>query len=309
MFIPKAGCTSCGRCKLFDPAKSSTFSNRPGTRSGFTYATGVDSTSLPGGSESISGNWVTDSVGIGNIVSKNQNFILCPQYPEMMQDVPFDGVIGVGRVNATSTPNGQSWYWNLYYTGQLPGPEISFYYPAGKETGAEVTLGGTNPARYTGPIHFASLEATSQFVSQLTAVGINGKPYKSNLRSSAIFDTGTPGAAASDSTVSDIYSRISSKITKIPGGGGDWGAPCDVIDSIAADISFTVGSGSQSYTVTLPKSTFNMGPYKGSTTTCQAVFSSINGFGGDYLIGVALLKQYYTVWDGLNSKLGFAQLA
>lgn len=66
--------------------------------------------------------------------------------------------------------------------------------------------------------------------------------------------------------------------------------------------------------VTMPKQNFNLGEYPGQPGICQGPFvnsvepSYLPTGEGLWLIGSPLLKAYYTVWDGLNFRIGWAQL-
>lgn len=306
MFIANKNCTDCSKSRLFDSDRSSSFSDQPGNRDGFGYGTGVDSTPLPPGGEGVSGRYVTDRVGISGQYVNEQQFLLCDDYPEFMNDVPFDGVMGIGQRGISSLPSGQPWYWALYATGQLEGPEFSMYYPAGKEDGAEMTLGGTNPARYTGDIHRVDLIGDGNFVVRQPSLAINGKNFSPAAGRTTILDSGTAYFATDDQMVTAIYKSISPQIKKL--NQEAWGVACDIIESLAVSFTFTFGKGADIFNATMPKEAFNLGPYEGKPGICQTVFSSLSLGSKTFLIGAPLLKQYYTVWDGLNLKMGFAEL-
>lgn len=306
MFIANKNCSGAGRSRLFDPDQSSTFDQRPNKKQHFGYGTGVDSIPLQYDGEGSSGYIVTDTVGIAGYNVPEQQFLLCDEYPEFMSDVPFDGVMGIGMQGATGLPSGSPWYWALYASGQLDGPEFSLYYPEHEADGAEMTLGGTNPDRYTGSIHKVPLlDGSGNFVVGQPSMAINGKKLAGITNKYAILDSGTAYLAAPDSYTTAIYKAISPKIKKL--NHEAWGVSCDIIESLAVDLSFTFGSGSQTFTVTMPKEAFNLGPYQGMPGICQTVFSSVQ-LDGSFLLGAPLLKQYYTVWDGANNQMGFATL-
>ncbi|ATY62452.1 pregnancy-associated glyco 2 precursor [Cordyceps militaris] len=306
MFIANKNCTSPGHSRLFDASQSTTFDQQPDQRQRFGYGTGVDSTPLQYSGEGVGGVIVTDTVAIAGHAVAEQQFLLCDEYPEFMADVPFDGVMGIGVEGATGLPSGSPWYWALSASGQLDGPEFSLYYPAGKQDGAEMTLGGTNPDRYSGAVHKVKLYQTSNFVVDQPALAINGKPLAAAANQQAILDSGTAYFAGPNKTVAALYRAVSPKIKQL--NHEAWGVGCDIIESLAVDITFTFGSGADTFNATMPKEAFNLGPYEGKPGICQTVFSSIDDLGGSFLIGAPLLKQYYTVWDGHNLEMGFAEL-
>lgn len=303
MFIPSTSCTSCGKARLFDSSQSSTFSSSPGNPQSFSYATGVDSVSLPR-PEGVAGTIVTDRVDIANLTVPSQEFLLCDRYDEFLSDVPFDGVMGIGLVNNTGLPDGNPWYWQLYQSGQLESPVFALFYPPGKADGAEMTLGGVNPARYTGDITYIPLAGgAQQFQVDVQGTYVNGK--KAVIQpSSAILDSGTPNHTADKKSVTKFYAALSSQFKQLDN-GGSWGAPCDVVNSHAVDIAFEIGSGSSTFKMTTPKSAFNLGPYPGQPGMCQSVLSGLS-YGSSIIIGAPAIDRYYTVWDGYNYKMGFA---
>lgn len=303
MFIANKSCTDCSKSRLFKPDQSSSFSNQPGNPDGFNYATGVDSTPLPPGGEGVKGHYVTDRVGLAGHYVEEQQFLLCDDYPDFMNDVPFDGVMGIGPSGITDLPSGQPWYWALYASGQLESPEFSMYYPAGQRYGAEMTLGGTNPARYTGTIHRVDTIGNGNFIVRQPSMAINGKNFSLAANKNTILDSGTPYFAANDQLVSAIYTSISPLIKKLD--QESWGVSCDIVESLAASFTFTFGEGADLFNATMPKEAFNLGPYENMPGICQTVFISLSFGNTSLLIGAPLLKQYYTVWDG---KMGFAEL-
>ena len=135
---------------------------------------------------------------------------------------------------------------------------------------------------------------------------IAGKAFKSSTSSLSILDTGTPFLLTDRNNTAVLYGRILPQITEIDPLGA-WGAPCDLIDLIAVDLTFTFSG----INVTAPKESFNLGPYKDRKNTCQAVFSSAGplskpGQGPFFILDAPPLKQYYTVWDGWHGQIGFS---
>ncbi|XWW92926.1 hypothetical protein V2A60_000854 [Cordyceps javanica] len=305
MFIANKNCTNAGNSRLFDSTKSSTFDQQPNKPQAFGYDTGVDSIPLEHRGEGSSGFIVTDKVGIAGHAVDQQQFLLCNEYPDFMADVPFDGVMGISIEGDTGLPSGSPWYWALYNSGQLEGPEFSLYYPAHQEDGAEMTLGGSNPERYTGDIHKVKLSQIDHFTVPQPSMAINGKPLEIAANRQTIFDSGTAYFAGPSDVVTEFYKTVSPKIKQL--NQEAWGVECDIIDSLAVDITFTLGSGAETFNATMPKEAFNLGPYEGKPGICQTVFSTLD-YQGFFLIGAPLLKQYYTVWDGHNLEMGFAEL-
>lgn len=223
---------------------------------------------------------------------------------------------------------GQSWYWNLVDSGQLDSPLYSFYIPPGDIDGGEVTLGGVDDTKYEGDLEWTGCDTVASklfgaYILDQSAIysdgtllnnGTSNEPIPSGW---AILDTGTAFMQTPDyATAENIYAQISPNITQIDPAGA-WGAACDELDAIAPDLTFTLGKAAQAVNVTIPKEYFNLGEYPGQPGTCQALFNNPSagigsswffGDNAEWLVGSPLLKQYYTVWDGEDLRIGWGQL-
>src|SRR5690242_19852822 len=149
------------------------------------------------------------------------------------------------------------------------------------------------------------MDMSSIFINAQPAINAStGQPFKPAF---SVLDTGTAFIQAPDhDSARDIYAQISPQIQLIDPAGA-WGAPCAVLDAVAADLTFTFGPpGGHQSNFTVPKGFFNLGPYPGLNDTCQALFNSIPPPHRSYdyaenravwVIGSPLIKAYYTAWD------------
>lgn len=187
-------------------------------------------------------------------------------------------------------------------------------------------LGGTDPSKYTGKLTTIPLSSTinniGAWVLDNPAAYIDGAPILNSSNSNQpvgngiiLFDTGTPFLMTPDlPTATDLYAQISPDIYMLDD-LGSWGANCSILDAVAVEFTFTVGPPGGELNITLPKNQFNLGPYPGLDGVCQAVFEhwvepfidTADGNRPVWLIGVNLLKEYYTVWDGVAETMGFAK--
>lgn len=222
---------------------------------------------------------------------------------------------------------GTSWYWHLVEDGQLDSPYYSFYIPAGDIDGGELTLGGIDETKYEGEINWTDCDSDASedfgaYVIDQFAIYSDGELLNNGTGVTlpmgwAIMDTGTAFMQTPDyETAKNIYAQISSNITQIDPAGA-WGAPCDELEAVAPDLTFTMGTVDSPVNVTIPKAYFNLGEYPGLSGICQALFNNpSDGIGGSWfygdtaywLVGSPLIKQYYTVWDGQGLKIGWGQL-
>lgn len=144
-------------------------------------------------------------------------------------------------------------------------------------------------------------------------------PYPRSI--AQVLDSGTPSIMApSRDVAAAVYAQISPDIYQIDK-VGTWGASCEDMANIVAtgaEITFTLGWESNGMgtqlNVTIPSSVFNLGPYPNIPGVCQAVVNNwqdpvvYNNTMGLWVLGSPLLKNYYTAWDGLNQRVGFALL-
>ncbi|KAK8079322.1 pepsin A1 [Apiospora phragmitis] len=279
LLLPQSNCSNCGNHPLFDPGSSSSFSGSPGTTVNPLFSTGADSIPLSQ-PEGATCHVNTETVSIGELQVKNQSLLLCDSYAPVLSQQPIDGIIGLGLPHAGSV---KSWYWNLYDSGQLESPVFSFYTPAGNINGSELTLGGIDDSKYKGDLLYTNLnqEVPSGWVVDLQAVNFNlgdgalPRRFQAGVfeQGWALLDTGTAFIEAPDiHTAASMYAEISPQIRLIDPAGA-WGAPCSVLDEVAPQITFTLGAGSQSANVTLPKASFNLGEIPGQPGICQAWMS------------------------------------
>lgn len=325
--IPSSNCSTCTNLTLFDAGKSSTFSPLPGTDEQPIFTSGVDSIPLAQ-PEAPRCKSVHDTVSLsfGQLKVIEQNIALCDTYTDALEKSTISGIMGLGIGDPSL--NHSSWFSNLVEGGQVDSAVFSFYIPPGDLAGGQVTLGGVDESKVDGNIYWTSLSADATpdiftYVLDQSAIYADGKMINGNssnaseaLTSYALLDTGTAFMQAPDyNTAKSLYAKISPFITQIDPAGA-WGGPCSLIDTIAPDLTFTLGSGSEAVNVTIPKKQFNLGEYPGKPGICQAVFNNptqgnemaLDGV-GVWIVGSPLLKEYYTVWDAANLSIGWGQIA
>ncbi|KAH8674021.1 aspartic peptidase domain-containing protein [Xylariales sp. PMI_506] len=309
LLLPGINCTTtCTGHTLFDPSKSSTYSPLPGRRTETFYSTGVDSIPfiIPEGEAGVI---VHDKIGLGDLIVDSQGFILVDTSAAALNKMPVDGILGLGAPNVTGIGE-VPWYWNLYYSGQLASPVFAFYTPAGDINGAELTLGGIDETKYEGEIPYTKvLNDRGGFTLDQTGLYIDGAVF--SRTGIAILDTGTAFLQTPDyATAKKLYAAISPNITQIDKAGA-WGLPCDQIEAIAPEFTFTLGPAGSALNLTVPREAFNLGEYPGQPGICQTLFNNPLEFvsiGSVWLLGSPLLKQYYTVWDAINGEIGWGTL-
>lgn len=263
------------------------------------------------------------------------SLLLCYDEAPVLSSMPgIDGVLGLS-LNGSGT-----FQWALYEAGLVDSGIFGMYMPSGQVTGGQLTLGGVDETKFEGDLTWVSLNqdlATDhgQWVVDMETIFVNGKqlqvpdpsanssltnsvPYPQSLVQ--VLDTGTSFIMAPDkATAAALYAQISPQIFQIDT-VGTWGCSCEDMDIIvesAAELSFLLGYSNegQQFNLTLPSSVFNLGPYPGNPELCQA---AVNNWSdgvfykdtvGLWTLGSPLIKNYYTAWDGLILRVGFAPLS
>ena len=311
LIIPGNKCTTCGKDTLFNPTKSSTYKAGNGREQQSGFATGCKADPLPS-TAIVQGTSNSDTVSLGGATVKNFEFFLADVYSDAITEMPMDGILGF---SPTGAGRGGGWFWNLVDQGGVDEAIFSFHLNYDNDGGAagQVSLGGSDPSQYSGDLKQVDLdEETSQglWAIQLQGVTAGGKKVAGNTGSAAVLDTGTAYMQTPDEkTTAAIYAAISPDIKRI-NNLGVWGGPCSTMEKLQPELTFTVGNSGNTIDMTIPKTSFNLGPLPGQPNTCQGVFldPGRSGFDGSWIIGSPLIKAYYTVWDAGNLKWGIADL-
>ncbi|KAK7214833.1 hypothetical protein V2G26_002836 [Clonostachys chloroleuca] len=331
LVIAKKGCTTCGNYTVFDTSKSSTFSKVPGYPYQASYGTGGNAEPLAERAV-MNGTIVSDVVAINGVSVANQTFLLVDDYPKALGANPLgpniDGIFGLGPPGASvfsSEYNGTftTTFWNLVQSGELPEAVFSLYLNSGSGTSGEATLGGVDSSKYEGELTKVDINQTvtgaiGEWFIDTPRFYVDGKTIKNSNTSQefpaaiSLIDTGTAFIQAPDyQTAADIYAAISSEIKPLDD-LGVWGAPCDAMEKLAPELTFTIGSEEKKANVTMPKAAFNLGRHKSHPNICQAVIlhatEPLSETETVWVIGSPVLKGYYTVWDGKNMQLGLGSL-
>ncbi|KAF2717688.1 acid protease [Polychaeton citri CBS 116435] len=314
LLIGRVGCSGCSNHTLFDPSASSTFSHLPGINASVPFDTGATAEPLGSPAPAI-GKVVTDVVTVAGISISNQAFLLCDQFSPALDEVDLDGVFGLGLPGSTgldldSNVTIHHWLWTAAAAGEVPQPVYSLNLNEANRSvmEGELTLGGTDSSKYEGDIH-KIVHTPNFYLNHQLVTNVSGQPLVSNY---SVMDAGTAYIQAPDvASTEAIYSAISSDIVQIDALGA-WGASCEKMATLQPILTFTFGLGNQAINLTVPKENFNLGPYAKNSSYCQALILSpptpLEAPGSIWILGSPLLMGHYTVWDGGNFQLGFAEL-
>ncbi|KAI0672030.1 family A1 protease [Trametes maxima] len=269
------------------------------------------------GSGFVTGLEVTDSVTLGSGVTIENQPIGVALLSEGFSDV--DGILGLGPVDLTCgtlllgsdcLPTVTD---NAFNQGLIPQHLVGFSFePSSSLNNAngELTFGGVDPSKFTGPLNFVPITATSpasQFVGIDQSITFGSPIGQIILPSTAgITDTGT--------TLLLIASDAFATYQSLTGGVLDPNTGLLKItpDQFANLKSLFFHIGSNAFEFTPNAQIFPRALNSAIGGTDDAIYLVIadigtpSGEGFDFIDGMTFLERFYYVFDVANSRVGFA---
>ncbi|XP_036129392.1 pepsin B [Molossus molossus] len=293
LWVPSTYCQSqaCVKHNRFNPSLSSTFRNN-----GQTYT-------LSYGSGSLSVVLGYDTVTVQNIVVNNQEFGLSesePNNPFYYSD--FDGILGMAYPNMAvgSAPTVMQ---GMLQQGQLTAPVFSFYFSRQPtyQYGGELILGGVDSRLYSGQIVWAPVtqELYWQIAIQEFAIGNQATGWCSQ-GCQAIVDTGTFLLAVPQQYMGSLLQATGAQQAQ----NGDFVVNCNSVQSLPV-VTFII-SGSQ---FPLPPSAYVLNNNGYCRLGVEATYLPSPNGQPLWILGDVFLKEYYSVYDMANNRVGFASSA
>jgi cathepsin D len=163
LFLPGENCDStCSGHTPYNPAASSTSTDLGKT---FSLQYGDGST--------VTGEEFTDTVSIAGLTATNQTLGAATQYSSGFESAnfPADGLMGMG-FQSISEYNAPPVFQSLVAAGQTDSPVFAMKLSA---SGAELTLGGTNSALFTGDITFVPVTQQGYWQTTFDALNVAGQ--------------------------------------------------------------------------------------------------------------------------------------
>ncbi|TGO38703.1 hypothetical protein BHYA_0069g00230 [Botrytis hyacinthi] len=278
-------------------------------------STGVASggtVSVSYGSGSFSGREYTDVVSFGGLTVESQSIGAATSSSGFST---VDGILGVGPVDLTQdTVSGLStvptFMDNLLSQGSISSEVLGVYFKPesgsdNDDTNGELTLGGVDRTKFTGPLTYFPT-ATSGQASSYWGINIAGFTYGSTTLGGAatgIVDTGT--------TLIYIPTAAYNRFLTATGGRTESASGLSVFTTKPTS-NFSIKFGATTYTLTPAQYLVPTAQYSTFGLTSGKYYSWINDGGSSgvtTIIGQKFLEQYYSVFDTSNSRIGFATAA
>ncbi|KAJ5287601.1 hypothetical protein N7478_003287 [Penicillium angulare] len=288
LWVPSSGCNSiaCFLHSTYDSSSSSTY-EKNGTDFEIRY-----------GSGSLSGFVSQDTLQIGDLKVKNQDFAEAISEPGLAFAFGrFDGILGLGydtiSVNKMVPP-----FYNMLNQGLLDEPLFAFYLGDSTKEGddSEVTFGGVDKSHYTGEITTIPLRRKAYWEVELNAIKL-GEESAELDNTGVILDTGT-SLIALPSTLAELLNK---QIGATKGFTGQYSVECDKRDSLP-DLTFTLSG--HDFTIT---------PFDYILEVSGSCISTFMGMdmpepvGPLAILGDAFLRKYYSIYDLGNNSVGLAK--
>lgn len=281
LWVPSVSCTSpaCGKHSKFSRSASSTF--QAGTKTFYiSYNSGY-----------AAGSTGYDLVKISNLAVKHQVFGLTERESDFLAFVPWDGILGLA-FPGLSHEGGTPIFDNMWNQGKLPQNMFSMYLSSSVE-GSALILGGTDSSYYTGSIKWIPVYQASNFWNILIkSITINGNTVACSGSCKATVDSGTSFIMGPDKDINNINGWLGSYTDQY----GEPLVSCSTTD-LLPDVVFNING----YSFTLPPSAY----------VIKSASKCITGFASEqdttWILGEVFMRQFYSVFDISNNRVGFAQ--
>lgn len=185
LWVPSSKCYFSVACFFHSKYKSSHSS---------TYKKNGKSAAIQYGTGSISGFFSQDSVQLGSLIVKDQDFIEATKEPGItFLAAKFDGILGLG-FQEISVGNAVPVWYNMVNQGLVKDPVFSFWFNrnSDEDEGGELVFGGVDPKHYKGEHTYVPVTQKGYWQFDMGDVLIGGESTGfCSSGCSAIADSGT----------------------------------------------------------------------------------------------------------------------
>ncbi|XP_039392751.1 gastricsin-like [Mauremys reevesii] len=293
LWVPSTYCQSqaCSNHARFNPSQSSTYSSN-----GQTF-------SLQYGSGSLTGFFGYDTMKLQNIAVTNQEFGLSENEPGTnFIYAQFDGILGMAYPSlaaggATTALQG------MLQENLLSQPIFSFYLSSqpSSQYGGEVVFGGVDSSLYSGQIYWAPVTQELYWQIGIDEFAIGGQATGwCSQGCQAIVDTGTSLLTVPQQLMNTFLQDVGAQENEY----GEYVVDCSSVQSLPT-ISFTINGVS----FPLPPSAYILNNNGYCSVGVEPTYLPSQNGQPLWILGDVFLRQYYSVYDMGNNRIGFAAVA
>ncbi|KAM9763760.1 pregnancy-associated glycoprotein 1-like [Dama dama] len=284
LWVPSIFCTSrfCSSHVLFRHLESST------------YWLTQKTFSIEYGSGRMKGVVARDTVRIGDLVITDQQFGLSLEHSGF-KGMPFDGVLGLNYPNFSFT-GGTPIFDNLMNQGAISEPVFAFYLSKSKPEGSVVMFGGVDKSYYQGALNWVPLIQPGDWRVHMDRISMKRQVIACSGGCEALVDTGTSLIHGPRRLVNNILRLIGAT----PRGSKHY-VSCSLVNTLPS-IDFTING----INYPVPAQAYTM---KDSTGDCYIFFKQIRARRATetWILSDVFLRQYFSVFDRGNDRIGLAQ--
>ncbi|KAM9255370.1 pepsin B-like [Cariama cristata] len=289
LWVPSTYCQSpaCVNHERFNSSLSSTFSYIGVT---YTLRYGLGDLSVVLG---------YDTVTVQNIVVRDQEFGLSLDEPSSpFYYLDFDGILGMAYPGVAISGY-STLMQNMQQQGQLAEPIFSFYYSRNPtyNYGGEVILGGVDPQLYSGEVLWSPViqELYWKISIEEFSIGPSATGWCSQ-GCHGIVDTGTFLLTVPGQFMSDFLQALGAEENAY-----GFVVNCSSVSSMPY-LYFAI-SGTQ---LSLPPSVYVLNNDGICTVAVESTYVSSSSGQPLWILGNIFLRQYYSIFDMANNRVGFA---
>jgi hypothetical protein len=284
LWVPSKKCgLSCLLKKKYDSSKSSTYVKNDGDFN------------IMYGSGPVSGKLSQDNVMMGSLPINDMVFAEIDNVKGLglaFSVGKFDGILGLAfpsiSVGGITPP-----FTKLVESGVLDMNVFSFYLPSDASKKGELSFGGIDTSKYTGDMNYINLASETYWqINMDDGVTYDGKAV--STVKAAIVDSGTSLLAGPTTAVKAFAESIGAK----PFQGGEYTIDCDKIADLK-DLVVTL-NGVQ-YPISPEFYVINSGKI------CLLGMIGLDTPTPLWILGDVFMRDYYTVFDYGNKRIGLAK--
>ncbi|XP_036894771.1 chymosin-like [Sturnira hondurensis] len=282
LWVPSIYCRSeaCRNHQRFNPFKSSTFRALD------------EPLSIEYGTGSMEGILGSDTVTVSSIVDSQQILGLSTQEPgEVFVYAHFDGILGLGYpllASKHSVP-----VFDSMMNKHLVAQDLFSVYMSRSSEGSMLTLGAIDPSYYTGSLHWVPITVQKYWQFTVDSITVNGVPVACYRGCQAILDTGTSLLVGPSSNILSIQKAIGATPSQL----GMFEVNCGRLSSMPS-VVFEIDG--QKYP--LPPSAYVTQEEGSCTTDFQ-----MDNRSELWILGDVFIREYYSVFDRANNRVGLAK--
>uniref|UniRef100_A0A8C6E468 Peptidase A1 domain-containing protein n=1 Tax=Moschus moschiferus TaxID=68415 RepID=A0A8C6E468_MOSMO len=292
LWVPSTTCKSpaCRTHNAFNPQNSLSY-GEVGKPISIVYGSGIFRGFL--GSDTVRVTKTSDLCGIGNLVSPKQSFGLS-LVESGFDFVPFDGILGLS-FPSIAFKDTIPIFDNLWSHGALSEPVFAFYLMDGDQPGGPgsvVMFGGVDHRYYQGELNWVPVSETRYW--KISMNHMNGNVVACPCGCHAIVDTGTSLIYGPTEQVTNIH-----KLMKAKPQSSEYAVSCDAIRTLPPVI-FNING------IDYPLPSFPSVSQATQPLCGEVGWGSESRYQSNWILGDVFLRQYFSVFDRKNKRIGLA---